>query len=109
MTRETSAAPCVCAQVVLATNRLDGRKYAIKKIKMSDQNPQMNTKILREVATLSRLQHQNIVRYFQAWCELGNHAGRWLGSEDSGDSEGEEGDESDWLTRSVTPVRARRR
>jgi hypothetical protein len=54
----------VCWQV-LATNRLDGRAYAIKKIRMSAQNPQLNHKILREVATLSRLQHTHVVRYFQ--------------------------------------------
>ena len=50
---------------MLATNRLDGRAYAIKKIRMSAQNPQLNHKILREVATLSRLQHTHVVRYFQ--------------------------------------------
>lgn len=56
---------CCVRWQVLATNRLDGRAYAIKKIRMSAQNPQLNHKILREVATLSRLQHTHVVRYFQ--------------------------------------------
>ncbi|KAL2507271.1 putative serine/threonine-protein kinase GCN2 [Forsythia ovata] len=43
--------------VVLCKNKLDGRQYAVKKI--------------REVATLARLQHQHVVRYYQAWFETG--------------------------------------
>ncbi|EFA80222.1 putative protein serine/threonine kinase [Heterostelium album PN500] len=55
-------------QVVKVKNRLDGRYYAIKKIKLdSDQN--LNKRILREVITLSQLHHQHVVRYYQAWIE----------------------------------------
>lgn len=61
--------------VVLCKNKLDGRQYAIKKIRLKDKSIDVNEKILREVATLSRLQHQHVVRYYQAWfeTEYGNH------------------------------------
>ncbi|CAL8462314.1 g1847 [Coccomyxa elongata] len=57
--------------VVAAVNRLDGRQYAIKKIKMPSSAPAVYSRLMREVATLARLQHPYIVRYFQAWCEAG--------------------------------------
>ncbi|KAG2567098.1 hypothetical protein PVAP13_7NG220600 [Panicum virgatum] len=62
-------------RVALCKNKLDGRQYAVKKIRLKDRSPQVNEKILREVATLSRLQHQHIVRYYQAWVETeyGHH------------------------------------
>ncbi|CAI8616723.1 unnamed protein product [Vicia faba] len=55
--------------VVLCKNKLDGRQYAMKKIRLKDKT--MRDRILREVATLSRLQHQHVVRYYQAWFETG--------------------------------------
>ncbi|XP_052207319.1 eIF-2-alpha kinase GCN2 isoform X3 [Diospyros lotus] len=57
--------------VVLCKNKLDGRQYAVKKIRLKDKSPPVNDRILREVATLARLQHQHIVRYYQAWYETG--------------------------------------
>ncbi|CAM6107497.1 unnamed protein product [Calypogeia fissa] len=57
--------------VVLCKNKLDGRRYAMKKIRLKDENPVSNEKILREVATLARLQHHHVVRYYQAWIETG--------------------------------------
>jgi hypothetical protein len=51
--------------VVGAVNRLDGRLYAIKKIRMTSHSPLSYARIMREVATLSRLQHPHVVRYFQ--------------------------------------------
>ncbi|KAG8369529.1 hypothetical protein BUALT_Bualt14G0023000 [Buddleja alternifolia] len=57
--------------VVLCKNKLDGRQYAVKKIRLKDKNLPVNDRILREVATLSRLQHQHVVRYYQAWYETG--------------------------------------
>ncbi|KQJ83323.1 eIF-2-alpha kinase GCN2 isoform X2 [Brachypodium distachyon] len=62
-------------RVALCKNKLDGRQYAVKKIRLNDRSPQVNEKILREVATLSRLQHQHVVRYYQAWVETeyGHH------------------------------------
>ncbi|ONK57837.1 uncharacterized protein A4U43_C09F4700 [Asparagus officinalis] len=63
--------------VVLCKNKLDGRQYAVKKIRLKDKDVHVNEKILREVATLSRLQHQHVVRYYQAWfeTECGNYHG----------------------------------
>ncbi|RDY12691.1 eIF-2-alpha kinase GCN2, partial [Mucuna pruriens] len=52
-------------------------QYAVKKIRLRDKS--MPDRILREVATLSRLQHQHVVRYYQAWFETGV-------SDSSGDS-----------------------
>ncbi|KAF2322118.1 hypothetical protein GH714_006971 [Hevea brasiliensis] len=57
--------------VVLCKNKLDGRQYAVKKIRLKDKSLPINDRILREVATLSRLQHQHVVRYYQAWFETG--------------------------------------
>ncbi|KAM5570160.1 eIF-2-alpha kinase GCN2 [Rosa sericea] len=57
--------------VVLCKNKLDGRQYAVKKIRLKDKSLPLDDRILREVATLSRLQHQHVVRYYQAWFETG--------------------------------------
>ncbi|KAK4341295.1 hypothetical protein RND71_039796 [Anisodus tanguticus] len=57
--------------VVLCKNKLDGRQYAMKKIRLKEKILPLNDRILREVATLSRLQHQHVVRYYQAWFETG--------------------------------------
>ncbi|KAM7486980.1 hypothetical protein LguiA_002989 [Lonicera macranthoides] len=57
--------------VVLCKNKVDGRQYAMKKIRIKDKSPPVNDRILREVATLSRLQHHHVVRYYQAWFETG--------------------------------------
>lgn len=53
--------------VVAAINRIDGRRYAVKKIPMTGHDIGSNT--LREVSTLSGLHHGHIVRYYQAWRE----------------------------------------
>ncbi|KAJ2005627.1 eukaryotic translation initiation factor 2-alpha kinase [Coemansia thaxteri] len=55
--------------VVKARNRIDGRHYAIKKIKLDARDTEGNKKIFREVTTLSRLHHQNVVRYYTTWVE----------------------------------------
>lgn len=63
-------------EVVKVRNRLDGRIYAIKKIlllqetgKAADLATVQNQKLRREVTTISRLTHKNVVRYYQAWVE----------------------------------------
>eukprot|EP00730_Choanoeca_flexa_P018796 TRINITY_DN9159_c0_g1_i3.p1 TRINITY_DN9159_c0_g1~~TRINITY_DN9159_c0_g1_i3.p1 ORF type:complete len:713 (+),score=155.28 TRINITY_DN9159_c0_g1_i3:348-2486(+) len=62
-------------KVMKARHRLDNRIYAVKKLRI-DHNDSSNdlqhspSKVLREVSTLSRLAHPNIVRYQQAWVEL---------------------------------------
>ena len=53
-------------EVVKARNRLDGRFYAIKKIRHTEDKL---SKILNEVMLLARLNHQYVVRYFAAWLE----------------------------------------
>ena len=56
--------------VVAAVNRLDGRQYAVKKIRLDAAMPAAFNRILREVATLSRLQHPHVVRYFQCASDM---------------------------------------
>ncbi|KAK9467436.1 kinase-like domain-containing protein [Lipomyces arxii] len=53
-------------EVVRARNRLDGRFYAIKKIRHTENKL---SSILGEVMLLSRMSHQYVVRYFTAWLE----------------------------------------
>lgn len=50
-------------------NKLDGGYYAIKRIQLNPKNRQLNRKIVREVKLLSRLNHENVVRYYNSWIE----------------------------------------
>jgi serine/threonine protein kinase len=85
--------------VVVATNRVDGRQYAIKKVLMPASSQQAFAKVgplgwhpcwdrpacsrrgghththtrtqtLREVRLFARLDHPSIVRYYSAWIEM---------------------------------------
>eukprot|EP00743_Colponemidia_sp_Colp-15_P010346 GILK01011388.1.p1 GENE.GILK01011388.1~~GILK01011388.1.p1 ORF type:complete len:1281 (-),score=268.78 GILK01011388.1:111-3953(-) len=86
-------------EVVKVRNKIDKLCYAIKKIKLNANNPALNQKILREVTLLSRLQHQYIVRYYQAWIE--GAEGTTISDDDSNqdgdDSIEESSEEEDWL------------
>lgn len=62
--------------VVLAVNRFDGRSYAVKRVTLNQHSPSAFARIMREVATLSRLQHPNVVRYYQAWIEQAPAGGK---------------------------------
>jgi translation initiation factor 2-alpha kinase 4 len=53
--------------VVKARNKVDGRTYAIKKIKQKSASAL--TEVLSEVMLLSRLNHPCVVRYYTAWPE----------------------------------------
>ena len=55
-------------KVYKVQHKLDGSIYAIKKavINYGDLN---DRKMLKEVALLSKLNHPNIVRYYQSWLE----------------------------------------
>ncbi|KAF9400248.1 hypothetical protein BGX21_004672 [Mortierella sp. AD011] len=85
-------------EVVKARNKLDGRFYAIKKIKLDPKDNVTNRKILREVTTLSRLHHQFVVRYFTTWFEDAGGVS-WsenkLDSEDESEEDDDDDDESD--------------
>ncbi|GIX95591.1 eIF-2-alpha kinase GCN2 [Caerostris extrusa] len=45
------------------------RVYALKRIPLDPSNNKLNRKIFREVKLLSRLNHENIVRYYHSWKE----------------------------------------
>lgn len=55
--------------VLKVRNKLDGRVYAIKRIKLNPKSKQLNKKITREVKLLSRMNHENVVRYYNSWIE----------------------------------------
>lgn len=78
-------------EVVKVQNRLDRQLYAVKKVKLDPDDKAMKKKILREVKTISRMQHRHIVRYFQAWIE--GESG--MSSDDEEDSSLEDSDLSD--------------
>ena len=73
--------------VVKARNKLDAKIYAIKKIKINIRK-QSFQKILREVLTVARLNHQYVVRYYNAWLEKGE--ADFDGPELSEDEEGDD-------------------
>ncbi|KAJ2900277.1 hypothetical protein IWW38_000621, partial [Coemansia aciculifera] len=55
-------------RVFEARNKLDGRRYAVKQIKVRGQVTADKT--LRETKTLAGLEHPNIVRYYSSWIEV---------------------------------------
>ncbi|KAH8550420.1 kinase-like domain-containing protein [Umbelopsis sp. PMI_123] len=78
-------------EVVKARNKLDGRYYAIKKIRLDPRDNEDIRKILREVQTLSSLHHQYVVRYYTTWFE--DEDGNWRDSDTEGDTySGEDSD-----------------
>ncbi|TMW60526.1 hypothetical protein Poli38472_000568 [Pythium oligandrum] len=81
-------------EVVKARNRLDRQLYAVKKVKLDPEDPTMKKKILREVKTISRMQHRHIVRYFQAWIE-GDQGDGSSGSEEDSEFDDDEDDEDE--------------
>ena len=50
-------------------NKLDSRFYAIKRIRINPNNEKYNRLITREIKLLSRLNHENVVRYYSTWKE----------------------------------------
>ncbi|XP_017089364.2 eIF-2-alpha kinase GCN2 isoform X1 [Drosophila bipectinata] len=60
--------------VLKVRNNLDNREYAIKRIPLPARSRQLYKKMTREVELLSRLNHENVVRYFNSWIESVNDA-----------------------------------
>ncbi|XP_068018973.1 eIF-2-alpha kinase GCN2 isoform X2 [Melanerpes formicivorus] len=54
--------------VIKVRNKLDGCYYAVKRVRLSPASKQFR-RIKGEVTLLSRLNHENIVRYYNAWIE----------------------------------------
>uniref|UniRef100_A0A8C1UB93 Eukaryotic translation initiation factor 2 alpha kinase 4 n=1 Tax=Cyprinus carpio TaxID=7962 RepID=A0A8C1UB93_CYPCA len=54
--------------VIKVQNTLDGCYYAVKRIQVNPSSKQFR-RIKGEVTLLSRLNHENIVRYYNAWIE----------------------------------------
>ena len=60
--------------------KLDGQVYAVKRIRLNPASRQFNKeKITNEVNLLSRLQHENIVRFLYAQIHQNVWAGSTLG------------------------------
>uniref|UniRef100_W8B1Y4 non-specific serine/threonine protein kinase n=1 Tax=Ceratitis capitata TaxID=7213 RepID=W8B1Y4_CERCA len=55
--------------VLKVRNLLDNRSYALKRVRLSACNRTLYRKIRREVELLSRLNHENVVRYYNSWIE----------------------------------------
>jgi serine/threonine protein kinase len=72
-------------------NKLDGRVYAIKKIQLRKK---FVKKLTLEVKTLSRLDHKNVVRYYNAWIETDASN---VEVETNGVEFDDEDDGADWL------------
>ncbi|XP_054012153.1 eukaryotic translation initiation factor 2-alpha kinase [Hylaeus anthracinus] len=66
-----------------AKNKIDDCNYAIKRIALSNSQSSRE-RVMREVKALAKLDHQNIVRYFNAWLECPpagwqeKHDPKWL-------------------------------
>lgn len=55
--------------VIKVRNRLDNCLYAVKRIPLKPKSVQFTKRITREVQLISRLNHENVVRYYNAWIE----------------------------------------
>lgn len=63
-------------------NKLDGCYYAVKRIQVNPASKQFR-RIKGEVTLLSRLNHENIVRYYNAWIERNEISAGELSNTDS--------------------------
>ncbi|KAG7259067.1 hypothetical protein CRUP_026599, partial [Coryphaenoides rupestris] len=77
--------------VIKVQNKLDGCYYAVKRILVNPASKQFR-RIKGEVTLLSRLNHENIVRYYNAWIERNETPpATGLSLTDSSDSRGAAG------------------
>ena len=72
-----------------ARNRLDGCEYAVKKIILKICDPELIGKIFREVTTLAKLSHPNVVAYKTAWLEPYSPSQSKMAKESSEDTSSE--------------------
>lgn len=56
-------------EVFKVVNKFDGNLYAVKKVEFNANKTEEVKSLIKEVLLLSRLYHNNIVRYYQAWVE----------------------------------------
>ena len=70
--------------VLKCTSLLDQKSYAVKKIILNENDTEESQKMMREVELLSKVNHENVVRYFTCWKEQGT-----FGSSSSGGSSSE--------------------
>lgn len=75
-----------------AKNKLDGRQYAIKRIQLPNRCGKISKHITREVELLSRLNHSNVVRYYNSWIERVNKADMKMNDDEDSDDESDEDD-----------------
>lgn len=72
--------------VLKVRNILDNGEYAIKRIPLPARSKALHRKMIREVEVLSRLNHENVVRYFNSWVDhLGVGESKQFMVEASGD------------------------
>lgn len=78
--------------VLKVRNLLDNREYAIKRIPLTPKTRiYLERKMTREVELLSRLNHENVVRYYNSWLESASLADNIGGDdEDEDDSSSNE-------------------
>uniref|UniRef100_A0A1I7UC68 Protein kinase domain-containing protein n=1 Tax=Caenorhabditis tropicalis TaxID=1561998 RepID=A0A1I7UC68_9PELO len=55
--------------VVLVRNKMDSTDYAIKRILLKPGDKKVNEEIAKEAKYFARLNHPNMVRYYNAWAE----------------------------------------
>lgn len=55
--------------VILARNKLDMSDYAVKRIPLDKNNEKGNRRTTREAKHIAKLNHRNLVRYFNTWVE----------------------------------------
>ncbi|KAG9057226.1 hypothetical protein FS842_008151 [Serendipita sp. 407] len=90
--------------VVKARNKLDGRIYAIKKVKL--RGTENDDRIFREVNALSRLNHRYIVRYYATWLEVSQRNRRSSSATNiDGDSTDEDDEDEDTTDSDTTASR----
>uniref|UniRef100_A0A182U9B1 non-specific serine/threonine protein kinase n=1 Tax=Anopheles melas TaxID=34690 RepID=A0A182U9B1_9DIPT len=74
--------------VLKVRNKLDNREYAIKRIRLPARSKQFYKKMTREVELLSRLNHENVVRYYNSWVEATSTAEMLAATDTEGEMAG---------------------